>query len=97
MYLIVQEWKDFYVPQVTVSTVNMLTTVLNDSPIFPENEEEQADLSAPLLMDSPQVRVSPHFVSQHVLPCSAVWYKKGKNLLYRGSRHCNVRHWLAKE
>ncbi|CAG9115636.1 unnamed protein product [Plutella xylostella] len=32
----------------------MLTTVLNDSPIFPENEEEQADLSAPLLMDSPQ-------------------------------------------
>ncbi|XP_061378083.1 uncharacterized protein LOC116765735 isoform X3 [Danaus plexippus] len=39
---------------VTVSTVNMLTTVLNDSPIFPENEEEQADLSAPLLMDSPQ-------------------------------------------
>lgn len=41
----------------TVSTVNMLTTVLNDSPIFPENEEEQADLSAPLLMDSPQVRI----------------------------------------
>ncbi|XP_026328847.1 uncharacterized protein LOC113236853 isoform X6 [Hyposmocoma kahamanoa] len=39
---------------VTVSSVNMLTTVLNDSPIFPENEEEQADLSAPLLMDSPQ-------------------------------------------
>nr|XP_037875013.1 uncharacterized protein LOC105841761 isoform X2 [Bombyx mori] len=39
---------------VTVSTVNMLTTVLNDSPIFPENEQEQADLSAPLLMDSPQ-------------------------------------------
>ncbi|XP_013177792.1 PREDICTED: uncharacterized protein LOC106125229 [Papilio xuthus] len=39
---------------VTVSTVNMLTTVLNDSPIFPENEEEQADLTAPLLMDSPQ-------------------------------------------
>lgn len=35
----------------------MLTTVLNDSPIFPENEEEQADLSAPLLMDSPQVKL----------------------------------------
>lgn len=35
----------------------MLTTVLNDSPIFPENEEEQADLSAPLLMDSPQVKI----------------------------------------
>lgn len=34
----------------------MLTTVLNDSPIFPENEQEQADLSAPLLMDSPQVK-----------------------------------------
>lgn len=45
----------FNTSQVTVSTVNMLTTVLNDSPIFPENEEEQADLSAPLLMDSPQV------------------------------------------
>ncbi|XP_046493337.1 uncharacterized protein [Neodiprion pinetum] len=38
---------------VTVSTVNMLTTVLNDSPVFPESEEE-ADLTAPLLMDSPQ-------------------------------------------
>ncbi|XP_076684374.1 uncharacterized protein LOC143377207 isoform X2 [Andrena cerasifolii] len=38
---------------VTVSTVNMLTTVLNDSPIFPETDEE-ADLTAPLLMDSPQ-------------------------------------------
>lgn len=37
----------------------MLTTVLNDSPIFPENEEEQADLSAPLLMDSPQVTLWP--------------------------------------
>ncbi|XP_043277151.1 uncharacterized protein [Venturia canescens] len=38
---------------VTVSTVNMLTTVLNDSPVFPESDEE-ADLTAPLLMDSPQ-------------------------------------------
>ncbi|XP_034939028.1 uncharacterized protein [Chelonus insularis] len=38
---------------VTVSTVNMLTTVLNDSPVFPESDEE-ADLAAPLLMDSPQ-------------------------------------------
>ncbi|XP_066586083.1 uncharacterized protein [Prorops nasuta] len=38
---------------VTVSTVNMLTTVLNDSPVFPETDEE-ADLTAPLLMDSPQ-------------------------------------------
>ncbi|XP_011063591.1 PREDICTED: uncharacterized protein LOC105151527 [Acromyrmex echinatior] len=38
---------------VTVSTVNMLTTVLNDSPVFPEGDEE-ADLTAPLLMDSPQ-------------------------------------------
>lgn len=46
-----------------MSTVNMLTTVLNDSPIFPENEEEQADLSAPLLMDSPQVRVPTLFFS----------------------------------
>jgi hypothetical protein len=41
---------------VTVSTVNMLTTVLNDSPVFPESDEE-ADLTAPLLMDSPQVRI----------------------------------------
>lgn len=40
--------------QVTVSTVNMLTTVLNDSPVFPEDDEEEDDLSAPLLMDSPQ-------------------------------------------
>ncbi|XP_023288847.1 uncharacterized protein LOC111674071 [Orussus abietinus] len=38
---------------VTVSTVNMLTTVLNDSPVFPESDEE-ADMIAPLLMDSPQ-------------------------------------------
>ncbi|KYN31152.1 hypothetical protein ALC56_14539 [Trachymyrmex septentrionalis] len=38
---------------VTVSTVNMLTTVLNDSPVFPDGDEE-ADLTAPLLMDSPQ-------------------------------------------
>ncbi|XP_014277065.1 uncharacterized protein [Halyomorpha halys] len=39
---------------VTVSTVNMLTTVLNDSPVFPEDEEEDKELMAPLLMDSPQ-------------------------------------------
>ncbi|KAK3922907.1 Octopamine receptor Oamb, partial [Frankliniella fusca] len=40
---------------VTVSTVNMLTTVLNDSPVFPNDEEdEMTDLTAPLLMDSPQ-------------------------------------------
>ena len=32
----------------------MLTTVLNDSPVFPEDEEEDKDLMAPLLMDSPQ-------------------------------------------
>jgi hypothetical protein len=39
---------------VTVSTVNMLTTVLNDSPVFPDDEEEDKDMMAPLLMDSPQ-------------------------------------------
>ncbi|XP_021923012.1 uncharacterized protein LOC110831392 isoform X2 [Zootermopsis nevadensis] len=39
---------------VTVSTVNMLTTVLNDSPVFPQGDEDEADLTAPLLMDSPQ-------------------------------------------
>lgn len=44
---------------VTVSTVNMLTTVLNDSPVFPESDEE-ADLAAPLLMDSPQVKIIAH-------------------------------------
>lgn len=41
---------------VTVSTVNMLTTVLNDSPVFPQDENEENELTAPLLMDSPQVR-----------------------------------------
>lgn len=45
---------------VTVSTVNMLTTVLNDSPVFPESDEE-ADLTAPLLMDSPQVKKCRNF------------------------------------
>jgi hypothetical protein len=39
---------------VTVSTVNMLTTVLNDSPVFPEGGEDEPELTAPLLMDSPQ-------------------------------------------
>lgn len=40
---------------VTVATVNMLTTVLNDSPVFPEDDETNTDLTdAPLLMDSPQ-------------------------------------------
>ncbi|XP_017784390.1 PREDICTED: uncharacterized protein LOC108568045 isoform X2 [Nicrophorus vespilloides] len=40
---------------VTVATVNMLTTVLNDSPIFPEDENDADDMTdAPLLMDSPQ-------------------------------------------
>lgn len=39
---------------VTVSTVNMLTTVLNDSPVFPEDSEGELEQTAPLLMDSPQ-------------------------------------------
>ncbi|XP_057664408.1 uncharacterized protein LOC130898862 isoform X1 [Diorhabda carinulata] len=45
---------------VTVATVNMLTTVLNDSPIFPDDDEAAGDVAtaaisdAPLLMDSPQ-------------------------------------------
>lgn len=39
---------------VTVSTINMLTTVLNDSPVFPEDENEDDCISGPLLMDSPQ-------------------------------------------
>ncbi|XP_049794570.1 uncharacterized protein LOC126204215 [Schistocerca nitens] len=37
---------------VTVSTVNMLTTVLNDSPVFPQDDETEEQ--SPLLMDSPQ-------------------------------------------
>ena len=32
----------------------MLTTVLNDSPVFPEDENEEDLVSGPLLMDSPQ-------------------------------------------
>ncbi|XP_066138175.1 uncharacterized protein [Euwallacea fornicatus] len=40
---------------VTVATVNMLTTVLNDSPVFPDDEDAGRMFSeAPLLMDSPQ-------------------------------------------
>ncbi|XP_050512562.1 uncharacterized protein LOC114343967 isoform X2 [Diabrotica virgifera virgifera] len=45
---------------VTVATVNMLTTVLNDSPIFPDDDEAAGEVAsaaisdAPLLMDSPQ-------------------------------------------
>ncbi|CAG9859622.1 unnamed protein product [Phyllotreta striolata] len=42
---------------VTVATVNMLTTVLNDSPIFPDDDDDAAATpisDAPLLMDSPQ-------------------------------------------
>ncbi|XP_023319189.1 uncharacterized protein LOC106653314 [Trichogramma pretiosum] len=40
---------------VTVSTVNMLTTVLNDSPVFEEeNDGDGIEIAAPILMDSPQ-------------------------------------------
>ncbi|XP_016838106.1 uncharacterized protein LOC107980715 [Nasonia vitripennis] len=39
---------------VTVSTVNMLTTVLNDSPVFEEENDEETDIGQPILMDSPQ-------------------------------------------
>ncbi|XP_065212465.1 uncharacterized protein LOC135840062 isoform X2 [Planococcus citri] len=39
---------------VTVSTINMLTTVLNDSPVFPEDGSDESLISGPLLMDSPQ-------------------------------------------
>lgn len=39
---------------VTVATVNMLTTVLNDSPVFPDDENDSDLTDAPLLMDSPQ-------------------------------------------
>ena len=36
---------------VTVSTVNLLTTVLNDAPVLPDDDDEDA---MPMLMDSPQ-------------------------------------------
>jgi len=36
---------------VTASTINLLTTVLNDAPVLPEDTEEDA---IPILMDSPQ-------------------------------------------
>lgn len=49
---------------VTVSTVNMLTIVLNDSPVFPECGEE-TDLIFPLLMDSPQMNVHKYFKNRH--------------------------------
>lgn len=39
---------------VTVSTINMLTTLLNDSPIFPQEGHDEDLASGPLLMDSPQ-------------------------------------------
>lgn len=39
---------------VTVSTINMLTIVLNDSPIFPDDGSDEELVSGPLLMDSPQ-------------------------------------------
>ncbi|KAJ8936237.1 hypothetical protein NQ318_010653 [Aromia moschata] len=39
---------------VTVATVNMLTTVLNDSPVFPDDDSDAVMSDAPLLMDSPQ-------------------------------------------
>jgi hypothetical protein len=39
---------------VTVATVNMLTTVLNDSPVFPEDDDSDSLSDVPLLMDSPQ-------------------------------------------
>eukprot|EP00093_Oithona_nana_P003625 03625.XXX_87767_82707_1 [CDS] Oithona nana genome sequencing. len=36
---------------VTVSTVNLLTTVLNDAPVLPDDDDDDA---IPMLMDSPQ-------------------------------------------
>lgn len=36
---------------VTVSTVNLLTTVLNDAPVLPDDDDDDA---LPMLMDSPQ-------------------------------------------
>ncbi|XP_025196526.1 uncharacterized protein LOC112595498 isoform X2 [Melanaphis sacchari] len=49
---------------VTVSTINMLTIVLNDSPVFPEDDEEDGYQvsSVPLLLDSPQCVVFGTFM-----------------------------------
>lgn len=52
---------------VTVSTVNMLTTVLNDSPVFPDNDDE-ADITGPLLMDSPQVLTIHFYITFSLFP-----------------------------
>ncbi|XP_058794536.1 uncharacterized protein LOC131666143 [Phymastichus coffea] len=47
---------------VTVSTVNMLTTVLNDSPVFADEAEDESETAAPILMDSPQCVVFGTFM-----------------------------------
>ena len=44
---------------VTVSTVNLLTTVLNDAPVLPDDDDDDA---IPMLMDSPQCVVFGMFM-----------------------------------
>lgn len=85
---------------VTVATVNMLTTVLNDSPIFPEDDESDPISDVPLLMDSPQcvlfgtfmiwfasitINLGPTFLSGIFL--IAVLLKTGNNDLQERWRH----------
>ena len=53
---------------VTVSTVNLLTTVLNDAPVLPDDDDEDA---IPMLMDSPQCVVFGMFM---------IWYAKSSLL-----------------
>ena len=48
---------------VTVSTVNLLTTVLNDAPVLPDEDDDDA---IPMLMDSPQCVVFGMFMIWYV-------------------------------
>ena len=49
---------------VTVSTVNLLTTVLNDAPVLPDDDDDDA---IPMLMDSPQCVVFGMFMIWYTL------------------------------
>ena len=67
---------------VTVSTVNLLTTVLNDAPILPDEDSEDA---ISLLKDSPQCVSFGLFmiwylvINEHVL-LSSVFFKLEREL-----------------
>ena len=68
---------------VTVSTVNLLTTVLNDAPVLPDDDDDDA---IPMLMDSPQCVVFGMFmiwyvdISLYVLCSICVLYFSNKDV-----------------